>query len=486
MGKYKSIDRNTVFISFLWKILERLSVQGVQFFIQIILARLLTPSDYGLLALIIIFIQIANAFVQSGFSTALIQKHDTDEADFSSVFYLSLAVAALFYAVLFFTAPFIASFYKETKLISVIRILSITLFFGALNSVQTAFVTRKMQFKKIFFSSLIASVFSGILGIVFAYNNYGVWALVAQQLSNIILVSFILLLITEWKPKICFSITKLKKLFSFGKNLLCSGLLEIIYRNVYTLIVGKIYDTAMVGVFTRGPQFPEVVASTIDTSIQTVMLPTLSSKNDDKEFVKQSLRRSMGVSAFIMMPLMFGLIASAEPLVRILLSNKWLGCVPFLRLACIRCALLPIHTANLTAINAMGRSDIFFKLEIIKRGIMTLFLFITIPLGVYYMAFGQVLIAVISLLINAYPNKNLLNYSYAEQIKDLLPSILLSLFMCACVYVIQFLQFSDILILLLQVFVGCGIYIGVSGILKLTSFNYIISTLRRGKNAENR
>ncbi len=472
------ISKNTVISSLIWKFLERGGVQGVQFVLSIVLARLVSPDDYGVIALILVFIQIATVFIQSGFNTALIQKKDSDDTDFSSIFYLSLFVALLCYVVLFFAAPFIANFYKQEILTPVIRVISFTLFFGAVNSVQNAYVSKTMQFKRFFYSSMGAVLGSGIVGVILAYKGFGVWALVAQQLVRDILTCLILWFTVKWRPKFLFSFERVKILFSFGWKLLCSGLLDSIFRNAYSLIVGKVYDSQTLGYFNRGHQFPQVIATNLDGSIQSVMLPTLSANNDNVQEVKRITRRSISTSAFVLMPCMFGLAAVAEPLVKVLLTDKWLDCVPFLQLACISYALYPIHTANLTGINALGRSDIFLKLEIIKKCVTVLNILITLPLGIYAMAIGQVISGFISTFINAFPNKKLMNYSYFEQWKDLIPSFLLSLIMAGIVWSMNFLQIEPLILLILQIIVGIMIYILLSKLFKVEVYAYFINTIK--------
>ena len=477
-NKTEKISKNTVISSLIWKFLERCGVQGVQFVLSIILARLVSPEDYGVIALILVFVQIATVFIQNGFNTALIQKKDSDEVDFSSIFYLSLFVAFLCYIALFFLAPVIANFYKQDILTPLIRTISLTLFLGAVNSVQSAYVSKTMQFKRFFYSSMGAVLGSGIIGVIFAYKGYGVWALVIQQLVKDVLICLILWFTVKWRPKFLFSLERVKTLFSFGWKLLCSGLLDTVFRNIYNLIVGKVYDSQTLGYFNRGQQFPQVIATNLDGSIQSVMLPTLSANNDNVEEVKRITRRSISTSAFILMPCMFGLAAVAEPLVKVLLTDKWLPCVPFLQLACISYALYPIHTANLTGINALGRSDIFLKLEIIKKSITVLNILITLPFGIFAMAIGQVVSGFISTFINAYPNKKLMNYSYLEQWKDLMPSFILSIVMAGIVWMINFVPIVPILVLIIQIFVGIVVYILLSKLFKVEVYSYFVNTLK--------
>ena len=467
-----------VLSSLFWKLMEQGGSQGIQFIVQIVLARLLLPEDFGLIAIVTIFILLANVFVQSGFNTALIQKKDADDEDFSSVFYLSLFVAGLLYVVLFLTSPFISVFYRSPQLILILRVLSVTLFFGAFNSIQNAYVARNMMFKKLFFSSLGAIIISGTVGIATAYLGWGVWALVAQQLTNQLAVTLILWFTVKWRPKLLFSIEKVKVLFSFGWKLLASSLINTLYMEIRSLIIGKIYIPAMLGFYDRGQQIPKVIVSNIDGAIQSVMLPALASQQDDKKRVKAMMRRAIMTSSFIMFPMMVGLAVVAEPVVKIILTDKWLPAVPFLQIFCASYSLWPIHTANLQAINALGRSDIFLKLEIIKKVIGIIILGVSIPFGIYAIAWGVLISGVISTFINAYPNLKLLNYSYIEQWKDIMPSLGISLVMGAVVYTLNFLNIAVWQILMLQVFVGVVIYIGLAKVFKVESFGYLVKTTR--------
>jgi teichuronic acid exporter len=478
-GINKQTDTKTkVFFALFWKLMERGGTQGVQFIVQIILARLLLPEDYGIIALVVIFTTIAGVFVQSGLNTALIQKKDTDETDFSSVFYLSLFMACLIYIILFFAAPFIAAFYGESQITSIFRVLSITLFFGAFNSIQNAVVARNLQFKKLFFSSTGAILISGTVGIYMAYTGFGVWALVGQQISNQLFVTMILWFTVRWRPKLLFSLGRVKRLFSFGWKLLMSALIDTVYRDLRSLIIGKMYNPAMLGFFNRGQQFPSIIVSNINGSIQSVMLPVLASQQDNRPRVKNMMRRAIVTSSFMIFPTMVGLAVIAEPLVKLLLTDKWLPCVPFLQIFCIVYAFMPIHTANLQAINALGRSDIFLKLEIIKKTMGLFILAITVFYGVYAIALGQVLSGIISSFINAYPNKKLLNYSYNEQWNDIYPSLLLSLAMGIVVYSLKWLGMSVLITLIIQVCVGVIVYVVMAWFFKLECFGYLLATAK--------
>lgn len=458
--------------------MERGGTQGIQFVVSIVLARLLLPADYGIIALVVIFTSIAGVFVQSGLNTALIQKKNADETDFSSVFYLGLFIACFLYIVIYFVAPAIGTFYKMPEVVPVLRILSITLIFGAFNSIQNAVVSRNLQFKKLFFSSTGAILGSGAIGIYMAYQDYGVWALVGQQLSNQLLVTSILWFTVKWRPRLLFSLERVKILFSFGWKLLVSALIDTAYRDLRSLIIGKLYTPAMLGFYNRGQQFPSMIVSNINGSIQSVMLPVLASQQDNRPRVKDMMRRAIVTSSFIIFPMMVGLAVIAEPLVKLLLTDKWLPCVPFLQIYCATYALRPIHTANLQAINALGRSDIFLKLEIIKKIMGLSILAVTVFYGVYAIALGGALSSIISSFMNAYPNKHLINYSYREQINDIMPSLLFSLVMGAIVYSVKWLGLSTLLTLTVQVITGIVLYVGMAWLFKLECFKYLVATVR--------
>ena len=473
--------KKQVIFSLIWKFLERGGTQGIQFIIQIFLARLLSPNDYGVIALITVFIALANVFVQSGFNTALIQKQNADEKDFSSVFYISLLVAGILYILLFLSAPLIASFYEIKELVNIIRVLSTTLFLGAFNSIQNAIISKRMDFKKLLYSSLAATMISGIIGIILAYRNFGVWSLVFQQLINQISVCIILFFKVRWYPKLIFSFKRVKILFSFGGKILCSSLLNTGYKEMINLIIGKVYNPTILGYYNRGYQFPNLIVNNFNGSIQSVLFPALVSVQNNKVRVKELTRRAIMTSSYIIFPLMAGLVVVAEPMIKFILTEKWLPCIPFLRIFCLSFALWPIHTSNLQAINAIGRSDIFLKLEIIKKFLGISIICFTIKYNPLIVALGILVIDILDSFINAFPNKKLLEYSYLEQIRDILPSFLLSIIMGIFIYPIIFLEFSDVITIFLQVMFGAVVYIVLSYLLKLECFMYLLNIILKLK-----
>lgn len=477
--------KSRIISSLFWKLMERGGTQGIQFIVSVILARLLSPEEYGIIAIVMVFIFLANVFVESGFNTALIQKKETDEVDFSSVLYLSLGIAAILYVIIFLAAPIIANFYNQPILTLLLRVLSIVLFIGAVNSIQNAYVARRMLFRKLFMSSVVAVMISGLIGVLAAYGGLGVWSLVIQQVLSQLIMGVILWNTVQWRPHLVFSLRRVKILFSYGSKLLASNLIDTLYTNLTVLIIGRIYPPSMLGYYNKGQMFPQLIVSNINGSIQSVMLPALSVHQEDKQRVKEMTRRSIVSSSFFIFPIMIGMAVVAEPLVIILLTETWLPIVPFLQITCFTYSLWPIHTANLQAINAMGRSDIYLRLEIRKKIIGLIILGISLPFGIYAIAIGVAVSGIIGMLINAYPNKYLLNYNYKEQLLDIIPSLLISLTMGVIIYALNFTNLLSWQLLGLQIIMGIVIYILLSIVFKIESFRYFIMTFKEFKKKKN-
>lgn len=467
------ITAKTVTTNLFWRFLERSGAQFVSFFISIVLARLLEPSVYGEIALVCVFTSILGVFVDSGFGSALIQKKNADDLDFSSVFWFNIFACLLLYAILFFLAPFIADFYKSPHLTSVIRVLSLTIVVSGVRNVQQAYVSKKMIFKKFFFVTMVGTLVAAAVGVFMAYSGYGVWALVGQQLTNIVLGTIVLWLIVQWRPKFIFSFHRLKGLFSFGWKLLASALIDTGYRELRQLIIGKIYTTKDLAFYNRGHTFPNIIVSNINASIDSVLLPAMSSEQDNKERVRAMTRRAISISTYVMMPIMAGLAVCAEPVVRLILTEKWLPCVPYMRIFCFTYAFWPVHTANLNAIKALGRSDLFLKLEIIKKIMGIAAVLLTMNISVMAMAYSLLVTSVLSQIINSWPNKKLLDYNYLMQLRDMLPQIFLSSVMGVLVYCLNFVGLNDWITLVLQALLGILIYVSLSKVFKIESFNYI-------------
>lgn len=464
----------------LWKLLERFGVLGIQFVLQIVLARLLDPEHYGVLSLMMIFTALANVFIQHGLNTALVQNKDVTEEDYSSVLWVTLAVAGLLYTVLFFAAPFIAAFYNMPDLIVPFRVLCLILFPGALNSIQLAIVTRKLDFKKVFRSNVAAILISGVCGIALALLGGGLWALVAQGLLNTVVACIVMCFTVKWRPRWLLNLTRIKTLFAYGWKLLVSSLLDTLYQDVQSLVIGKKYTADTLGYYNRGKQFPQFVISAINSAVQCVLLPAMAAEQDDKAKVKAMTRNSVMLTSYIIFPMMAGLAGVATPLVRLLLTDKWLPCVPYMQICCFTFAFYPVYTSNLQAIKAMGRSDVFLKLEIIKKILGMSLLVIAVfcfdsPLAI---ALTGVVSVPIDILINAHPNKKLIDYSYVEQLKDIVPSLVASLLMCGLVLTVELMNMGMLFTLVLQILVGVVFYVVISVLLRLEPYRILLTMIR--------
>ncbi len=463
-----------------WKLMERFGAQGIQFVLQIVLARLLAPEYYGVLSLMLVFTTLGNVFIQNGFNTSLVQNKDVTEEDYSSVFWVTLMISGLLYAVLFFTAPLIAAFYEMPEIIAPLRVLALLFFPGTMNSVQLAKVSRELDFKKIFTSNILAVLVSGIIGVVIAYRGGGIWALVVQNLSNITIACVVMWFTVEFRPKWVVNFKRVRILFSFGWKLLVSSLLDTLYQDLRTLVIGKKYDEKTLGFYNRGKQFPQFFITSINGAIQSVMLPVMSREQENAGEVKELMRKGMSVSSFLIFPMMAGLAAVAEPLVKLLLTEKWLPCVPYVQICCFTFALYPVHTTNLQAINAMGRSDIFLKLEIIKKvqGVLVLAAVVALFNDPMAIAISGIFTTITSSIINAYPNKKLIGYSYFEQMRDLLPSFAVAMTMFAIVLAMGQLPLPSMLLLAVQILTGILVYFLMAHLFRLRPYKDVVAIVK--------
>lgn len=462
----------------IWKLLERFSSQLVSFVISIILARILMPTDYGIIAIILVFINIANVIIDGGFNTALIQKKDADQTDFSTIFWFCLLMAAVIYLILFLGAPLIASFYKKDVLTPVLRVLGLNIFLFSFNSIQRAYVSRRMLFQKLFYVNALAIVLSGAIGIAMAYGDYGVWALVAQTLAGSFFCCFFLSFFIPWHPTFEFSKERFKGLFDYGWKIFVTNFIISFYDNIRSLVIGRQYTPAALAFFDRGKSLPSLLMTNVTASIDSVLLPTLSEEQDDTQRVKQMMRRSIGVSYLFVAPLLVGFIVVAKELVLVLLTEKWSPAVPFIQIFCIAFLLMPIQNINTIGIKSLGYSNIILKLEVIKKIIEAIILVVSFMINVYAVAWGVVLYNAICIAINLSPSKKLVNYGVCEQLRDVMPTMVAALLMGAVVYVSGYLPFSNIVLLAIQVIVGAAIYCLTCIFLKLDSFVYIIGYIK--------
>ena len=472
--------RNKTISGVIWKAMESGGNQAVRFVISVVLARMLDPQNYTTLALLLIFVNIADVFVKRGFSTALVQRKDADNTDFSSVLWASLAIAAVLYVALFFGAPAIAKFYQEPLIVPALRVVSVILFSGAFNSVQSAIITRKLEFRKLCMATLGATLASGGVGIYMAYAGYGVWALVVQQMIGSSATVVLLWSLDRWKPALVFSMERIKLLFGFGWKLLVSSLLDTGYSSLSSLVIGKRYIGDALAFYNRGRQYPDMVANNLTNVALSVLFPAYAAHQDDTGRVREMVRKTNRSTALMIFPMLAGLAAVAVPFVRVLLTDKWLPSVPYLQLMCIVYALYPVEATDLQAINALGRSDLYLKTEIYKKifGIAALAVSVfafTTPLAI---AWAVVATAVFSMLVTMVVMKRLFGYRYRDQLWDMTPPILLSGVMWAAVYAVSLLPLADLPKLVLEIVSGVAVYLALAVLLKLESFTYLWKSMK--------
>lgn len=403
---------------------------------MIIMARILTPDDYGLVAMLTIFIAISQSLVDSGFSNALIRKQDRDETDNSTVFYFNIVVGLFLYLILFFTAPLIAKFYKEPLLIPITRVISLSVLINSLVVVQRAILTSNIDFKTQAKASLTAAIISGIVGIYMAYNGFGVWAIVWYQISNLSVNAFLLWVLSKWRPQLLYSWKSFKELFGFGSKLALSGIIDTLYNNIYLIVIGKVFSASDLGYYTRASQFAQFPSSNFTGIIQRVTYPILCTLQGDIPKLRDVYRRFLRLSAFIVFPLMIGLAAVAKPLILLLLKEQWAFSIILLQIICFSMMWYPIHAINLNLLQVKGRSDLFLKLEIIKKIIGVTILCVTVPLGLIAMCIGGIFGSIFALIVNTHYTGKLIQVGFLLQMRDLLPTLLYSLSMGAIVFCI--------------------------------------------------
>ena len=458
-----SYSSEKIIVSTIWKLLERTSSQIVALAVTIVLARILIPKEYGIIAILTVFVNLANVIVDGGLNTALIQKKETDNVDFSTIFIFSMFMAVIIYCGLFISAPYIANFYKEPLLTPVLRVLSVVIFFNSFNAIQRAYISKYLLFSKLFYSSLGSTILSGIVGIVMAYRGFGVWALVSQQLvgqlANVLII---------W-----FTVRRFNGLFDYGWKIFLANFIIAIYENIRSLIIGKVYQPSALAYFDRGKQFPNLVMSNVNTSLQTVLLPAFADVQDDRVRVKQMMKRSIELTNFFVFPFLVLLLTSAKPFVLLLLTDKWIGAVPFIQIFCVAYIMMPIQNSNMSAIKALGYSGITLKIEIIKKILEAIILVLSFMINVYAVAWGLVLYNFICIFINLYPCKKILDYGIIEQIKDTLPTVFISAIMGLIAVTIGSIDIKPAGQLIIQVFVGGFVYMLLNAVLKTEGYVYL-------------
>lgn len=465
----------------LWSTVERFSVQGVQFLIMIVMARLLTPHDYGLIGMLAIFIAVAQSLIDSGFSQALIRKQDRTEADNNTVFYFNIVVSTLLYLILYASAPFVADFYNTPQLCPVMRVVCLSIIFNSLAVVQRALLTIRIDFKTQAKAALTAAVTSGAVGITMAYHGFGVWSLVTQQLLNLGINTGLLWLLSKWRPRLMYSWQSFHELFAFGSKLLASGLLDTVYRNIYPIVIGKLFSASSLGHYTRAHQFSEFPSSNLTGIIQRVTYPVLCEIQNDDARLASIYRRFLKLSAFIIFPLMVGLSSVAKPFVNIVLGQQWSFCGQLLQILCFGMMWYPIHSVNLNLLQVKGRSDLFLKLEIIKKILGISVLCITAPFGLIVMCYGQIFNSLVALAINTYYAGKLINVGFIRQMCDLLPTIALCLVMFALILTVNSFITGDVIKLCAGIVIGVIFYTFTSRLFKFSELTELTNLFIKGK-----
>ncbi len=463
----------------MWSSIDRFSTQGIQFVFSILIARLLLPEDYGVVAMLNIFMSVSQKFIDSGFSTALIRKSDRTDIDFSTVFYFNIAVSIFFYAALWIASPYIAAFYNIPLLEDVTKVVALNLVISSFAGIQSAKLTIAINFKSRAIISVSSTVLTGSVGLWMAYNGYGVWALVFQSIFGSLFCTVMLWLFVRWMPRLAFSWKSFRELFSFGSKLLASGLLDTIYNNVYTLVIGKFFSSSALGVYSRADGLAQYPSSNITNVLQGVTFPVLCSIQNDMERLANAYKRFLRLSAFVVFPLMVGLAAVADPLIRLVLTDKWEGAIYLLQILCFSMMWYPIHAINLNLLQVRGRSDFFLKVEVIKKIQGVIVLCVTLPLGVVAMCYGRIVGSLLSLIYNTYYTKKLIGYGYFAQMKDLLHILLHSLVMGVCAWSVVQAFDSRWLQLTVGILAGAAYYIIGAKLMRFEEFDELVSLIRK-------
>jgi len=462
-----------------WSGFERIGQQGIQFIVSIILARLLLPEQFGLIAMLTIFMAVAQSFIDSGFGSALIQKQDANHLDECSIFYFNILVSFLAAGVLFLAAPWIAAFYKIPLLVPLTRVLSLNLIINAFGIIQTTLLTKRVDFKTQMKVSVIASVLSGSIGVTMAYQGYGVWSLIAQSIGSNLFRTILLWFFLPWRPSWIFSLVSLRTMFAYGSKLLFSGWIGLLFNNVYLIIIGRFYTPTDLGFYTRANSIQKIPVMNISGSVGSVTFPVFSSVQRDRPRLKRGVRKALTAMATVNFPLMLGLTVVAQPAVHVLLTDKWLPCVPYLQLFCISGLLYPLHVINLNVLLAQGRSDLHFRLGILKTILLLISIAITYRWGILAMIYGQIVTSCLGYYINAYYTATLLKYPMIEQIRDIWLSLALSSIMGGGLYLLHYAGIANQTVLLLvQVISGVIIYVFLCRMFKLPIFNEVIEFVK--------
>lgn len=473
--------KKQVMSGMVWKFFERGSVQIVNFILQLVLARLLAPEDYGVMTILNVFILFSTTLINNGLGNAIIQKKNADQKDFNTIFYLQLGLAVFLMLVLFFCAPLISSFYNDADLTIYLRVMSIVLILEALSSIQLTALRKELKFKKSFYANVTGVIVHGGVGIVLAYMGFGCWALIISQIAMKTAVFITLLIMVRWRPQKMFSFKRFKSLFKYSWKLTVGWLIGTLHQNLFSLVVGKFYSKEVLGYYNRGQNLPQTVTTTMNETISNVMFPALARVQDDVAKLKNATRKMMALTAFLVFPVMTGIIAVSESFVYLALTAKWAPCIPMMQLFCISFGINIISTTNMQSFNAIGRSDIFLKLEIVKRSLSLALLFVTSFINIYAVIIGLACMGMFSLIYNTFPNRKLLGYTVKEQIADMGSPLIVSLMMMVVIFPINFLPLSYLVKLILQIVLGIAIYTSLSLAFRLQPARYLLGFIKKKK-----
>lgn len=473
--------RSRTVSSLIWKLFEQSASSVVSLIVQIVMARLLAPDEFGMLAIMLVFVNVGNVIVQSGLNTAIIQGPNVTERDYSTVFWMSLVVSLVLYLAVWGASPAIADYYSMADIVWPLRVLVLILIINAFNSIQEAIVARSLEFNKTARATVTASVTSGTMGIVAALLGAGLWALVIQQLLFQLVKSIVLAFQISWKPRLVFEPERAVVLFRFSWKLLVSGLIEQGYQSLSDLMIGKVFDSTNLGYVSQGKKYPQALGLMLDGAIQPVMLSAVARVQDDGEKVKRLARRALKTSTFLIAPAMTLFAFLAEPVVSLLLGERWLPCVPYLRMYCFVYALLPVHTTNLQVLNGVGRSDLYLRLEVIKKiiGIAALCFTVFVLRDLTAIVAGYVVTGIICTFVNAHPNKRVIGYSYLEQIRDILPAFALAIVAGALTYPIGFLGLPLLVTIILQSVSMAVVYLLLAKLFKVEEMAYLLGMVSK-------
>lgn len=471
----------------IWSSIERFGYQFIQFFVLIILARLLLPKDFGLIGMLLIFLAISNTIINSGFGAALIQKQETTNVDYSTVFFFNILLGIILYAILFLTAPLIADFYDEQRLTGIIRFVGIILIFNSFGILPTTILTKRVDFKTTSFASIISVVISGIIAIIMALKGYGVWSLAVQMVFSALIKNLLLLILTKWKPLFVFNYRSLKGLFAFGSRLLISSIIDQLFQNIYLLIIGKLFTSQELGYYTQAKKIQELPVINLSTIIGSVTFPVFSSIQNENQRLKEGYKKTIKALVFINFPLMAGLFVIAEPLVKFLLTDKWLPSVIFIQLLCISGFIFTLQSTNLNILKVKGRSDLFLRLEIIKKILIVFSIIIGLKWGIIGLLWARVINSYLAYFINSFYSGKLINYPVKEQLSDIYPYMISAILMAFVLFLIaSYIHLNYVAILIIQITVGIMIYYLITKAFHLEALLEIISIANNKLNLRTR